>query len=40
MSGNPFAYFAYGAAVSEVVVDIITGEWKLLRVDALYDAGR
>jgi xanthine dehydrogenase large subunit len=40
MSGNPFSYFAYGAAVSEVVVDTLTGEWKLLRVDALYDAGR
>jgi xanthine dehydrogenase large subunit len=39
MSGNPFYYFAYGAAVSEVVVDTLTGEWKLLRVDALYDAG-
>lgn len=40
MSGRPFSYFAYGAAVSEVVVDTLTGEWKLLRVDALYDAGR
>jgi xanthine dehydrogenase large subunit len=40
MSGNPFSYFAYGAAVSEVVVDTLTGEWKLLRVDALYDAGK
>jgi xanthine dehydrogenase large subunit len=39
MTGNPFFYFAYGAAVSEVVVDTLTGEWKLLRVDALYDAG-
>lgn len=39
MSGNPFSYFAYGAAVSEVIVDTLTGEWKLLRVDALYDAG-
>jgi xanthine dehydrogenase large subunit len=39
MSGNPFSYFAYGAAVSEVVVDTLTGEWKLLAVDALYDAG-
>lgn len=39
MTGNPFQYFAYGAAVSEVVVDTLTGEWKLLRVDALYDAG-
>ncbi|AWL04510.1 xanthine dehydrogenase molybdopterin binding subunit [Massilia oculi] len=40
MTGRPFSYFAYGAAVSEVVVDTLTGEWKLLRVDALYDAGR
>ncbi|HYD93845.1 MAG TPA: xanthine dehydrogenase molybdopterin binding subunit [Noviherbaspirillum sp.] len=39
MSGNPFFYFAYGAAVSEVVVDTLTGEWKLLRADVLYDAG-
>ncbi|WLI89892.1 xanthine dehydrogenase molybdopterin binding subunit [Massilia sp. R2A-15] len=39
MSGNPFSYFAYGAAVAEVVVDTLTGEWKLLRADALYDAG-
>lgn len=40
MTGRPFSYFAYGAAVSEVVVDTLTGEWKLVRVDALYDAGR
>jgi xanthine dehydrogenase large subunit len=40
MTGHPFSYFAYGAAVSEVVVDTLTGEWKLLRADALYDAGR
>jgi xanthine dehydrogenase large subunit len=39
MNGNPFFYYAYGAAVSEVVVDTLTGEWKLLRADALYDAG-
>lgn len=39
MNGHPFSYFAYGAAVSEVVVDTLTGEWKLLRADALYDAG-
>jgi xanthine dehydrogenase large subunit len=39
MRGNPFSYFAYGAAVAEVVVDTLTGEWKLLRADALYDAG-
>ena len=39
MNGHPFAYFAYGAAVSEVIVDSLTGEWKLLRTDVLYDAG-
>jgi len=40
MHGRPFYYFAYGAAVSEVVVDTLTGEWKLLRADILHDAGR
>jgi xanthine dehydrogenase large subunit len=40
MFGRPFYYFAYGAAVSEVVVDTLTGEWKLLRADILHDAGR
>ena len=40
MQGHPFYYFAYGAAVSEVVVDTLTGEWKLLRADILHDAGR
>ena len=39
MSGRPFFYFAYGAAVSEVIVDTLTGEWKLLRADLLHDAG-
>ncbi len=39
LSGSPFFYFAYGAAVSEVIVDTLTGEWKLLRVDLLHDAG-
>jgi xanthine dehydrogenase large subunit len=39
MTGNPFGYYAYGASVSEVVVDTLTGEWKLLDVNALYDAG-
>jgi xanthine dehydrogenase large subunit len=40
LQGKPFYYFAYGAAVSEVVVDTLTGEWKLLRVDVLHDVGR
>lgn len=39
MNGNPFSYFAYGAAVAEVVVDTLTGEWKLAQADVLYDAG-
>ncbi len=40
LTGRPFYYFAYGAAVSEVVVDTLTGEWKLLRADLLHDVGR
>ncbi len=40
MLGRPFFYFAYGAAVSEVIVDTLTGESKLLRADVLHDAGR
>ncbi len=39
MSGKPFFYFAYGAAVSEVVVDTLTGEHRLLGVDVLHDVG-
>ena len=39
MQGRPFYYYAYGAAVSEVVVDTLTGEWKLLRADLLHDVG-
>ncbi|MEG0555838.1 MAG: xanthine dehydrogenase molybdopterin binding subunit [Comamonas sp.] len=40
MKGHPFYYFAYGAAVSEVVIDTLTGEHKLLRADVLHDVGR
>ena len=40
MTGHPFSYYAYGAAVAEVVIDTLSGEWKLLRADALYDAGQ
>ncbi|GJL91868.1 xanthine dehydrogenase molybdopterin binding subunit [Hyphococcus sp.] len=39
-TGRPFFYFAYGAAVSEVVVDTLTGENRILRVDILHDAGK
>ncbi len=40
LTGRPFFYFAYGAAVSEVAIDTLTGETKLLRVDILHDVGR
>jgi len=38
-SGRPFYYYAYGAAVSEVIVDTLTGEYRLLRVDIVHDCG-
>ena len=37
--GRPFYYFAYGAAVTEVVIDTLTGENRILRADLLHDAG-
>jgi len=37
--GRPFFYFAYGAAVAEVVIDTLTGENRILRTDILHDAG-
>ncbi len=39
-TGRPFYYFAYGAAVSEVAIDTLTGENRTLRVDILHDCGR
>jgi xanthine dehydrogenase large subunit len=39
LSGRPFFYFAYGAAVSEVAIDTLTGEHRLLAVDILHDVG-
>ena len=38
--GRPFFYFSYGAAITEVIVDTLTGEYKILRADILHDAGR
>lgn len=38
-SGRPFYYYAYGAAVTEVVVDTLTGENRVLRTDILHDCG-
>ena len=37
--GRPFYYFAYGAACSEVIVDTLTGEYRMLRTDILHDVG-
>ncbi len=37
--GEPFYYFAYGAACCEVIVDTLTGEYRLLRADILHDVG-
>jgi xanthine dehydrogenase large subunit len=39
-TGRPFYYFAYGAAVSEVEIDTLTGEYRVRRVDILHDVGR
>ncbi len=38
--GRPFLYFCYSAAVSEVMIDTLTGENKILRADILHDAGK
>ena len=38
--GRPFFYFAYGAACAEVVIDTLTGENRVPRVDILHDVGR
>jgi xanthine dehydrogenase large subunit len=40
LSGRPFFYYAYGAAVSEVIIDTLTGEHRVLRVDILHDCGK
>jgi len=37
--GHPFHYFAFGMAVSEVLVDTLTGYHKILRTDILHDVG-
>ncbi|MEM9397916.1 MAG: xanthine dehydrogenase molybdopterin binding subunit, partial [Pseudomonadota bacterium] len=39
-SGRPFYYYANGAAVSEVVMDTLTGEYRVERVDICHDVGR
>ncbi|AFZ65689.1 xanthine dehydrogenase molybdopterin binding subunit [Deinococcus peraridilitoris] len=39
MQGEPFKYFSYGAAVTEVEVDGFTGAYRFPRVDILHDVG-
>ena len=39
LTGRPFYYFSYGAACSEVAIDTLTGESRLLKVDILHDVG-
>ena len=38
--GRPFYYFSYGAAVSEVLLDVLTGEYRVKKVDILHDVGQ
>ena len=38
-TGRPFFYFAYGVACSEVIVDTLTGEHRILAAHILHDAG-
>ncbi len=40
VKGRPFLYFSYGASCSEVVIDTLTGEMKVERVDVLHDVGK
>jgi len=39
LTGRPFYYFAYGAACTEVAIDTLTGESRVLAVDILHDVG-
>ncbi|XP_033106656.1 xanthine dehydrogenase/oxidase-like [Anneissia japonica] len=38
-SGDPFYYFSFGAAVSEVEIDCLTGDHVVLRTDIVMDVG-
>jgi xanthine dehydrogenase large subunit len=40
LTGQAFYYFCYGAAVTEVEIDTLTGEWWCKRVDIVHDVGR
>jgi len=38
--GSPFYYFTIGAAVSEIELDVLTGEHRIIRTDITMDIGR
>jgi len=40
LTGRPFYYFSYGAACTEVAIDTLTGESRVLAIDILHDVGR
>jgi xanthine dehydrogenase large subunit len=40
LQGKPFFYYAYGAAVAEVLIDTLTGESRVTRADVLHDVGQ
>lgn len=40
LQGRAFYYFCYGAALTEVEIDTLTGEWWLKAVDIVHDVGR
>ncbi|KOC64646.1 Xanthine dehydrogenase [Habropoda laboriosa] len=39
-SGNPFNYFTYGVACSEVEIDCLTGDHQVLQTDIVMDLGQ
>jgi len=40
VSGRPFHYSAYGSSVTEVMIDTLTGELDITRIDILHDVGK
>ncbi len=40
LNGRAFYYYCYGAALTEVEIDTLTGEWTCQRVDIVHDVGR
>ncbi len=38
-NGKPFYYYSFGMAVTEVMLDVLTGRHEILRTDILHDAG-